>query len=425
MLRYVVAILCTAAFINAAGGAQCKGEVSMLDVFHKDLKLMQKTPAMYDAEVGKPVGDTSWGFTTMFDGSGLREKALGCEVKAIFYDGMPYKGKPVRHFAYLGVPKVPAGTKVPGIVLVHGGGGSAFEAWVRLWVARGYAAIAMDNCGTVPVGEYGNWNSHEWSGPNCNMVFDTDVALRDSWTYHAVSSVILANSLLRSLPSVDPNRIGVTGISWGGYLTCITAGIDSRFKYAVPVYGCGYLVDNSTWLPEFERLGAERTQKWLAAYDPSVFIGHAKMPVMWVTGTNDFAYPMDSLQKSYRLLNGKETLCVRIEMPHGHGGVGERPDEILAFAEASTGGTPMTKVSPTQCDASTAWASYKSQGALKSAELIYTKDNGLWPERKWHSIPADISETQLRAKLPADAKVFYFNVVDQRNLLVSSEHVEL
>ena len=32
-------------------------------------------------------------------------------------------------------------------VLVHGGGGTAFDAWVRLWNDRGYAAIAMDLAG--------------------------------------------------------------------------------------------------------------------------------------------------------------------------------------------------------------------------------------------------------------------------------------
>jgi hypothetical protein len=36
------------------------------------------------------------------------------------------------------------GRKVPGIVLLHGGGGTAFESWVKLWVDRGYAAIAID-----------------------------------------------------------------------------------------------------------------------------------------------------------------------------------------------------------------------------------------------------------------------------------------
>ena len=36
------------------------------------------------------------------------------------------------------------------MVLVHGGGGTAFDAWVRAWVKAGYAAIAMDTCGALP-----------------------------------------------------------------------------------------------------------------------------------------------------------------------------------------------------------------------------------------------------------------------------------
>ena len=51
------------------------------------------------------------------------------------------------------------------------------------------------------------------------------------------------------------------------------------------------------------------------------------MPILWVNGTNDFAYPMDSWQKSYRLPASPRTLCLRIRMPHGHGPVGENPEE--------------------------------------------------------------------------------------------------
>ena len=46
---------------------------------------------------------------------------------------------------------------------------------------------------------------------------------------------------------MDRRRIGITGISWGGYLTCIVAGLDDRLKVAVPVYGCGFLGDDSVW----------------------------------------------------------------------------------------------------------------------------------------------------------------------------------
>ena len=69
------------------------------------------------------------------------------------------------------------------------------------------------------------------------------------WTYHAVAAVVRGHSLLASRPEVDSSRIGITGISWGGYLTCIVAGIDDRLKVAVPVYGCGFLHEDSAWLP--------------------------------------------------------------------------------------------------------------------------------------------------------------------------------
>src|SRR5262245_48642853 len=45
-------------------------------------------------------------------------------VKAVWLAGPPYKGKPTRAFAYYGIP--PDKTAVPGMVLLHGGGGTAF-----------------------------------------------------------------------------------------------------------------------------------------------------------------------------------------------------------------------------------------------------------------------------------------------------------
>src|SRR4051794_2950330 len=47
-------------------------------------------------------------------------------VKAVFFAGPEYKGKPTRVFAWIGLPeKSNPPKKVPGIVLVHGGGGTA------------------------------------------------------------------------------------------------------------------------------------------------------------------------------------------------------------------------------------------------------------------------------------------------------------
>ncbi|MCC6356330.1 MAG: dipeptidyl aminopeptidase, partial [Verrucomicrobiae bacterium] len=65
-------------------------------------------------------------------------------MRAIFYDALPYEGSPTRVFAYLAVPEVSAGKKLPAMVLVHGGGGTAFHEWAKIWYDKGYAAIAMD-----------------------------------------------------------------------------------------------------------------------------------------------------------------------------------------------------------------------------------------------------------------------------------------
>ena len=261
------------------------------------------------------------------------------EVKSLFYEGPSYQGKPTRVFAYYAAPAgASAEKKVPAMVLIHGGGGTAFDGWVRLWTSRGYAAISMDLCGCLPVrneGKQGGWKRHAAGGPPGWGGFDQiDQPPADQWTYHAVADAVLAHSLLRGRPEIDASRIGVTGISWGGYLTCIVSGVDSRFRFAVPVYGCGFLGENSAWLTNFETMGSEKAARWLAWWDPSVYLPHSRMPMLWVTGTNDFAYPMDSLQKSYRLPQAERTLAIRVRMPHGHGAAGEKPGEIHAFADS-------------------------------------------------------------------------------------------
>jgi dienelactone hydrolase len=347
-------------------------------------------------------------------------------VKAVFFDGPAWKRKPTRVFAWLGVPKLGPGTKAPGIVLVHGGGGTAFDAWVRLWVSRGYAAVAMDTCGCVPKGTYGNWQRLDAGGPPGWGGFDqADEPIGDQWPYHAVTDVILSHSLLRSMPEVDAGRIGITGISWGGYLTCIVSGLDDRFRFAVPVYGCGFLGDDSAWAPELKRLDA-RGERWLAMWDPSHYLKDGKMPKLWVTGTNDFAYPLDSLQKSYRRAGGYSTLCIRPRMPHGHR-QGENPAEIVAFADAIVGrGTPLATIQGHGRDGAKVWSRFESNPLIVKAELLYTEDEGAWKDRRWETAPADLDPAAktATATLSAKTKVYYFNLFDDRGRIVSTEHQE-
>lgn len=395
-------------------------------IFDSDMKTLLTVHKTYECLNVKPMGSKALYYGELLSTPELRTSDTQISIRTLYFEGMPYHGKPTRVFAFIGLPKASQDKKVPGIVLIHGGGGTAFESWVRLWNARGYAAIAIDTCGCVPVGSYDNWQRHQWAGPAGWGGFDQiDEPFQDQWSYHGVSDVLLANSLLRSLPEVDSERVGITGISWGGYLTCIAAGIDKRFRFAVSVYGCGFLGENSAWLDTFKGMGKEKADKWLATWDPSVFLKSVKTPMMWITGTNDSSYPIDSQQKSYRLPSGPRTLCIRTDMKHGHGGLGENPKEIHAFADSFCfKGAPLAHITEQGVESNHIWATFQSKSKITSAVLNFSKDTCNWPERKWESVQAVISGNRIFANIPSGAKVCYFNLIDTRGVVVSTEYID-
>ena len=391
-----------------------------------NMEALSKVPKTYPTPGYHPLGTEAVSYDGLLGTPELRAADAGHRVKSVFYDGLAFEGKPTRVFAFYGIPKTSKGQKVPGIVLVHGGGGTAYESWVRLWNARGYAAIAMDTGGTIPRGSIRAWERHEYGGPaGWGGFTQMDQPVEDHWPYHAVADVILAHSLLRAMPEVDPDRIGITGISWGGYLTCIASSVDKRFAFAVPVYGCGFLGDNSAWLDMFKRIGKAHATRWLSLWDPSVYLPLSSVPTLWVNGTNDNAYPMDSHQKSYRLPRSPRTICLRIRMPHGHGGSGENPPEILTFADSyCKGGRPLMHISGQGRRGNHVWATCDSKPA--KVELNYTCDSGIWHEREWKTVPGEISsDGKATATLPEGTRVYYLNLIDDRGLIVSTEYAEV
>lgn len=345
-------------------------------------------------------------------------------LQALFFDGPDYHGKPTRVFAYLGIPRHAPGRNIPGIVLVHGGGGTAFADWVKLWNDRGYAAIAMDTCGGTPEGEFNRHPRHAWSGPPGWGGFDQIGEPRqDQWAYHAVASVILAHSLLRAQDGVDPDRIGITGISWGGYLTCLVVGVDSRFQFAAPVYGCGHYRE-TIFDANLKAMGEANASQWTAWWDPERYLPKARIPMLWVSGSNDLAYSMDALQATYRAPAGRQTLCVRLRMPHAHGGPGESPKEIHVFAESVVNhGDPLARIRAQGRDGDAVWAKFQSARPIVKAELNYTADTGDWKKRLWATLPARLARGRATATLPPNAKFYYLNLTDDRGCVVSAPHV--
>ena len=368
---------------------------------------------------------TLWDLTDLSQPPHFEWLAREGNVWSLYYKGRSYMGKPTRIFAYYATPDTLVGKsakdhRYPAVVLVHGGGGTAFREWVQLWAKRGYAAIAMDLAGCGPDRKR---LSDGGPGQSDQEKFGAiDQPKEDQWTYHAVANVILAHSLIRSFNEVDSSRTAVTGISWGGYLTCIVSGLDNRFKAAVPVYGCGFLHENSIWLDQFAKMKSQQKDKWVRLWDPSMYVGSATMPVFFVNGTNDFAYPLDSYSKTYNLVKNKRNYRITVNMPHGHQ-QGWAPEEIGLFVDQYLkGGIPLPIVMRPTLTNEEVHATVKSKTNLSAANLYYTTGTAPVNKLNWENIPARVDgKLIISTAPPEEATIWFLTVSDSRGAVVSSE----
>jgi dienelactone hydrolase len=365
-------------------------------------------------------------------------------IHSLTYAGEIYKGHPTEVFAFYASPitlgDAKPGKKFPGVVLIHGGGGTAFADWVYLWAKRGYAAIAMDLAGAqppdpkidpatgAPVGYQQDSKTRTRlpkGGPDQGHTekFDSiDGPVSEQWPFHAVASVMRAHTLLRSFPEVDADHTAVTGISWGGYTTCLVASLDDRFKAAVPVYGCGFLHEGeSVQKPSIDKLGEELKARWVREYDPGSLLPLCHVPILFVNGSNDVHYVLDSYMKSFNVVPGEKQMRIQIKMPHGHP-PGWAPQEIGMFIDSKCrGGVPLPVPREPRVEGGEVHVSVRSSTAIKKAELNYTTDGGLRSAREWKSIPAMIAGLEITAPVPPnDANTWFISLTDERGAMVST-----
>ena len=366
-------------------------------------------------------------------------------VHSLFYAGENYQGHATEVFAFYASPrtlgKAAAGkTKFPGVVLIHGGGGTAFAEWAWLWAKRGYAAIAMDLSGHRPNDPV---YDPKTGAPVPNQAADRKARTRlpnggpdqghpekfdtiggdtsDDWPFHAAATVIRAHSLLRSFPEVDAEHTAVTGISWGGYTTCLVASLDDRFKAAVPVYGCGFLYEGeSVQKPSIDKLG-DRRQQWiddLRSLQPAAALPRAD-PVRERHQRRPL--PARQLPEELRPRAGAETDAHRGQhAPRpsaGLGAEGDRAVHRLVLQRRAAAAGPRQAV----VEGDHIRLPVTSVTAIKEASLHYTTDTGLRSKRKWQSIPAEIGEGVIIApRPPADANTWFISLTDERGAMVSS-----
>ncbi len=369
-------------------------------------------------------------------------------IHALLYEGLLYQGRRAEVFAWYANPltigevaEVPA-DGFPAVVLIHGGGGTAFAEWVELWARRGYAAIAMDLGAHQPValeydsttGELICEGSHDVErrtplkngGPaqTAQDKFDSiDLDPENHWPRHAVANAILAHSLIRSFPEVDAERTAVTGISWGGYTTCITASVDPRFQAAVPVYGCGFLYEGeSVQKPSIDKLSPTSREKWIALYDPSSHLPRCHVPLLFVNGTHDVHYPLDSYARTVALPAGSIKVRIEPEMPHSSED-GWAPEEIGQFIDSHClpSADPLPELGEPEINPDSVTVSCQSVLPLKSATLHYTTKIGPRDRRVWQALDATVTaDSIITPPLPSDANTWFINATDQRGAMVST-----
>ncbi len=180
----------------------------------------------------------------------------------------------------------------PAVLFIHGHSDGARSAavgdppWVddehhagalRLAEA-GYVVLAPD---VRSFGETGTWAEHQhyaellhFQGLVAYGVFTADM--------------MRALDVLSARPEVDPERIGVTGLSMGGQLTAYLTALDPRVKAAVVQGYLGYqnvslarrYEDPCQYIPMLDQLMDV----------PDIALLSAPTPVAWVAGEEDFIY---------------------------------------------------------------------------------------------------------------------------------------
>lgn len=204
---------------------------------------------MHDYPIYKDGIPFSKDFWNVPDSYEVEEENISESIKGVYLRS-DWNGNESYAFAYLGVPSIKK-DKYPGILLLHGGAGSAYYEWVEKWVEKGYVALAIDLEGHVPnkgatlhSSPLELYHESEYEAPHNSNLEDENEDITKTWLYYACKTAIIANSYLHSLEYVNKYQIGVSGVSWGGFIASVITGYDDRFAFSLPIY-CTLGMENS------------------------------------------------------------------------------------------------------------------------------------------------------------------------------------
>jgi dienelactone hydrolase len=139
-----------------------------------------------------------------------------------------------------------------------------------------------------------------------------------------VMDVRRAKAILASRPEVDASRIGITGISMGGILTALAAGVDGEFARAVPILSGGEVATIIFHAHETRKLEAAMMDKGmdrndaaeaLASVEPLNFATRVGVDrCLMINAANDEVIPKATTLSLHEALGGPQIVWI----PAGH-----------------------------------------------------------------------------------------------------------
>jgi dipeptidyl aminopeptidase/acylaminoacyl peptidase len=186
--------------------------------------------------------------------------------------------------------------------------GYTFNSTFQVYAARGYAVLYMNPRGSNGYGQkFSDGTLREWGGGDYrDLMIGVDEALRRfSW--------------------IDPDRMGVTGGSYGGFMTNWIVTQTPRFKAAVAVASVSNLVSFYSTSLYQDLIHAEFGLPWddydlLWRWSPLRYVRQAQTPTLLLHGEQDNDVHITQAEEMYMALRrrGVETQLVRYPR-EGHG----------------------------------------------------------------------------------------------------------
>ena len=179
-------------------------------------------------------------------------------------------------------PNFDPSQKYASILEIHGGPqtqyGRTFFHEINLLAAQGYVVY--------------------WSNPRGSQGYGEDFAgaIYNRWGTVDFEDVMAWANYVEKLPYIDTTRMGVTGGSYGGYMTTLIIGKTNRFKAAVAqrvvsnfisFYGSSDMNIGAEYLFGAEKAPWEDLENYWQQ-SPIAYIGNAKTPTLLIHSERDF-----------------------------------------------------------------------------------------------------------------------------------------